>query len=157
YGQRSLVKAEGKSLGDFSAKRLDECAKKCDETPECHSFSYSANAWLDGNKGCNLKDKVVTAGEAGSDSLDKGDYKTYYKVAAGADFQSLHAASVLWTSLAKVTPFHAVCVLAVCGAVVALLTLAVLSRASSRRFDRVPTASSDAALGDEPLVTATAE
>ncbi|CAK0806952.1 unnamed protein product, partial [Prorocentrum cordatum] len=78
YWQRSLVLEEGESVGDFAVSALDECVKKCDEALECNSFSFSYDAGLT-REGCNLKSKVVTADEAGSDDPAKGDYKTYYK------------------------------------------------------------------------------
>jgi hypothetical protein len=78
YIGRSLVMKEGKSVGNFKVETLGECARKCDETPECNSFSFSPDAGLT-REGCNLKGRVVTADEAESDNPKKGDYKTYYK------------------------------------------------------------------------------
>lgn len=184
YEQRSLVKKEGKSVGDFLVETLSDCAQKCDETPECNSFAFSVKAFRLKNKGCNLKSKVVTADEAESLNPKKGDYFSYYKLPpaevvvngedevsheepcelypvhcppSGSDILRLHAASVRLAPLAGVTPLHAVCVLAAGGVAVALLTLAVLSRASVRRFGLLPQPSSDAPPADEPQVAATVE
>ena len=84
---KNVVKNEGNTISDHTAKTLHQCKRLCGLNGKCKSFSY-----IDSNDGtctrsmackfgnCHLKDKDVNP--ADPQKVTRG-YKTYYKDCKG--------------------------------------------------------------------------
>jgi len=79
YQGRHLVAYEGRELGQKAHETVADCARYCDDTRGCQSFTFGISG-ADAGK-CYLKDQVVTASSADTHVTWNGEqYRTYYKV-----------------------------------------------------------------------------
>ena len=65
---KNVAENEGKSVGDYKDKTLEQCKELCNKNRLCKSFSF-------GKSGCYLKNKCIKTNDA---QKPNSGYQTYY-------------------------------------------------------------------------------
>ena len=73
YQLEHVAVDEGKSVGDYTNKTLNQCKVLCEQNVRCASFAYSYQGGYEGD--CHLKDKIIHNNEP---QKTVSGYGTYY-------------------------------------------------------------------------------